>query len=141
MFFSGQKYADAVTEYEKFLQKHPNSDLDPEAMYWMAKSYQNMNEVDKARETYAALYKNYPKSDFAPIALLEIAQIKTDRTFLDAADSIYQIIETNYPTSDVAAQAGYKRAEIALSFGDTPVELYRCYLVTETAKYFKVFSR
>lgn len=119
MFYSGRKYRDAISEFEAFSAKYPDSEKNAEGLYWMEKSYINLNEPEKAEETFIKLRKNYPDSDFTPIGMLELALMHLQLNDIKSADSVFRQLQAAYPKSSSAAQAGFERALINYSMGDT----------------------
>lgn len=119
MFYTGRKYSDAVTEYENFTKKYPDSEKNAEALFLIGKSFINLNEPQKAGESFKKLIKQFPKSDFAPLGLLEYGLLEKQQSRLLQADTIFSNLERNYRSHEAAAQAGFERALIKLSLLDT----------------------
>lgn len=119
LFYQGRNYKDAITEYEKFIDKYPDSEKSAEVMFWKAKSYANLNENDKATKEYNKIVKQYPKSDYAPLALLENGILHKEMVMINQADSILYQLQRLYPDHKTSAQAGFERAVMKFALGDT----------------------
>lgn len=143
MFYYGRKYADAVSEYNAFIQKYPGSDKNAEVLYLLAKTYVNLNEPDRAAETFLSVKQKFPKSDFAPLSMLELALLKRDLNNPQEAEALLLNIQKEYPENEVAAQAGFERAVIKFNQGDTlsSINLYKQVANTYTNSEFGDQSR
>jgi len=119
MFYTGRKYSDAVAEFQNFAEKYPDSDRAAEALYWMGKSYANMNDTRMAAQAYSNLFRRFPQSDYAPIGLLEYGLLEKQHNHILKADSVLGLLQFNYPTHQAAAQAGFERAMIKYALLDT----------------------
>ena len=95
-------------------------------MYWMGKSYINLNDLENAEKTFNQLIKKFPKSEFSPLSMLELGLIKKQSADIKAADAIFSQIQTDYSDDPIAAQAGFERASIKFAMGDT-IEAMKIY--------------
>jgi TolA-binding protein len=119
MFYQGTKYRDAIAEYDKFLQKYPDSEKAAEVMYWQAKSYANLNDNEKAVREFNNIVKKYPESEYASLALLEHGILRKEMVMIDKADSVFYQLQRLYPEHKSSAQAGFERAVMKFATGDT----------------------
>ena len=56
----------ALALYDWILEKYPNHDKAPQALFLKAFTYDNnLNDVENARENYEAFLAKYPEDDFA----------------------------------------------------------------------------
>lgn len=53
------------------ITQYPESDKSAEAIYWMAKSFMNMNDTINTIKSFNDIITKYPKSDYAPLSMLE----------------------------------------------------------------------
>jgi tol-pal system protein YbgF len=127
IFYTGKKYSDAISEYEAFMKKFPGSQKNDEALYWMGKSYVNMNDEANADKTFREIQTKYPNSDYAPLSMLEQGLMNKQNNKIDKAVAIFTDLMKKFPTHQSAAQAGFERAEIKYQMGDTvsALDLYR----------------
>ena len=126
MFYSGNNYKNAIDEYQNFIKSYPDSKKNAEALYWMGKSFINLDEQEKASQTFIKLQDKYPKSDYASLGMLENALMLKNHNIMKA-DSILKKIEELYPKNASASQAGFERAVIKYDLGDTlsAIDLYK----------------
>jgi TolA-binding protein len=101
------------------MDKHPDSQHMEEALYWLSKSYINLNEPENAENTIQRLLKNYPEGQYAPLALLDYGLMLKRQTNIKKADSIFIRLQNDYPAHESAAQAIFERAVIYQTLGDT----------------------
>mgnify|MGYP006287772343 CR=1 FL=1 len=119
MFYQGRNYQNAITEYEKYLEKYPESGKSAEVMFWKAKSYANLNENRKASETFNRVLKEHPNSEYAPLAILENGILHKEMAEINKADSIFIELQKIFPKHKAAAQGGFERAVMQFALGDT----------------------
>lgn len=66
MFLEKQNYKTASIELKSVIDKYPNSDIAPEAQYWLGVSeYKTTHNVDALLNAWRKLRKNYPSSIWA----------------------------------------------------------------------------
>ncbi len=118
-FFNRQNFQSAISEYESFLKSNNDKERNAEALFYLGKSYASLGESSKAESSYKDVYASYSKSEFAPLALLEIGLLKQKSQLLRDADTAFVKLMDEFPNSNSAAQAGYERAQIAVSLTDT----------------------
>lgn len=119
MQFDGRRYGEAIDEFNKIVDKYPNKEENAEAIYWIARSYINMEETAQAEKAFLKLQKNFPKSEYAPLGMLQNGLMQKNLSKPDKADSIFKSLEKLYPESNVASQSGFERAIIYYTVGDT----------------------
>jgi TolA-binding protein len=126
-FSTNKNYPNAISEFENYLKKYPDNDRNAEALYYLEKSYAGINEPVKAEQTMNEILKKFPKSEFAPLSILDFAKMNLDQQNALRADSLFQIVQTQYPANIAAAEAGFERAQINYTRGDTvtALRLYR----------------
>lgn len=117
--FDSRRYGEAIDEYNKIVDKYPDKEENAEAIYWIARSYINMEETAQAEKAFIKLEKNFPKSEYAPLGLLQYGLMTKNMSNPQKADSIFLSLEEKYPASQVASQSGFERAIIYYTLGDT----------------------
>lgn len=126
-FSNNRNYTSAISEFENFLKKYPDNDRNPEALYYLEKSYIGINEPVKVEQTMNEILKKFPTSEFAPLSLLEFAKMNLDKQNALKADSLFKLVQVQFPAANAAAEAGFERAQINYTLGDTvkALRLYR----------------
>ena len=64
-------YPQAVSGFQEFLRRYPESDLADNAQYWIAESAFAQGDFETAAGRYQELIEKYPKADRLPAALLK----------------------------------------------------------------------
>lgn len=103
--FKGARYKDASTSFAAFVQKFPNSQLAPNAQYWMGNAWMMQQDCKRAIEAQTVVTTKYPDSPKAPDAWLAIASCQRDTNNLQGARRSLQTLVTKYPNAPAAEQA------------------------------------
>ncbi len=65
-------YEKAEKAWRSFVKDYPDSDLMPNALYWLGETYYARGNFEKAASTFRDCYQRYPKSAKAEDALLKL---------------------------------------------------------------------
>jgi tol-pal system protein YbgF len=68
-----RKYEEAQKGFELFLAANPDSNLAPNAQYWLGESFYARNNFERAARVFAESYQKYPKGPKGPDSLLKLA--------------------------------------------------------------------
>ena len=128
-FYNGKNYAGAITEYEAFLKSNSDIERNAEALFYLGKSFSSLGESGKAEQSWKDVFKKYGKTEFAPLALLEIGLMKVQDKRYREADTAFAMVMTEFPENASSAQAGFERAQIATTLGDS-LQALRLYSLT-----------
>ena len=63
IYFSLRQYDKAKAEYKSFTSAYPNSNLIPDAYFWIGKSSQNLGQSEEAIFNFDKVFKNYRNSE------------------------------------------------------------------------------
>jgi len=96
---------DALTAFQNFVKKYPDSTYLPNANYWLGQLNYNKGKKDDAAYYFANVVKNYPKSPKASDAMLKVGIIMQDKGDTAKAKAVYQQVISKYPGTDGAKQA------------------------------------
>ncbi len=103
----------AMRAFQTFIADFPQSQLAPNALYWVGLSQFNLKDYREARATQDALIKKYPDaSKIIADALLVIGSVQAELGDNGSARNTYEEIVAKYPTSDAAAKARTRLAGI-----------------------------
>lgn len=128
-FYNGKNYAGAIAEYEAFLKSNSDIERNAEALFYLGKSFASLGESAKAEQSWKDVFKKYGKTEFAPLALLEIGLMKVNDKRYREADTSFAMVMTEFPDNASSAQAGFERAQIATTLGDS-LQAIRLYSLT-----------
>lgn len=119
ILFENRKYKDAISEYEKLIEKYPNNPKNAESYYWMGKSYVGMMNYDDAIKTFSIVTNKYKDNELAPLSLLEIGLTKKKQGLISESDSVLYSVYLNFPNTVVAPQALFEKAILQFQNADT----------------------
>ena len=89
IYYSNRAYESAKKSYKDFIEKFSNSELIPEAYYWLGKSADNLEQYDEALSYFNTAFQNYSNSEIASSSVLEMGTIYNSLENYAAALSTY----------------------------------------------------
>jgi tol-pal system protein YbgF len=98
-------YQGAITAFQGFVVKYPQSTLAPRAQYWIGDSYFNLRDFKNAIASQQKLLAAYPDSTSVPDALLNMASAQLEAGDTAAARKTMEGLIARYPASDAAEKA------------------------------------
>ena len=110
--FKQGKYAQAIREYQRVVDKYPNPireagaekaiDLRPEAQYYIAESFLNLQNYPEAIATYEKVLQHHPKSEWADDAQYGIATAYENLGQKEKTIQAYRTLTQKYPNRELA---------------------------------------
>ena len=101
-------YAQAEEQFLSFLKDFENSDLRPNALYWLGETYYVQRQYEKAVGQFADVFQKYPKSTKAPDALLKMGLSMVSLKKTAEACTAFIALPNEYPKAESSLK---KRAE------------------------------
>jgi tol-pal system protein YbgF len=98
--------------FNAFLSDYPQSDLAPNARYWLGESYYNKKDFRMAIESYDKVRSDYPNSEKAPAAMLKKGYAYLAMNDKKQASSTFHQVVTLYPKSPEAGKASDKLTQL-----------------------------
>lgn len=98
--------------FAAFLAGYPNSDLAPNARYWLGESYYGSKEYKKAIDAYDKVELDYPRSEKVPAALLKKGYAYLALKDKKRASSVFKQVVTLYPRTPEAGKASDKLVQL-----------------------------
>lgn len=111
---SGQ-YDQSARLFQGFLQRYPNGNWTPNALYWLGESYYVTQNYALAQQQFQALLDRYPTHDKAPGALLKVGLSQYGAKQIQAAEATLAQVVQRYPGTDPARTAEDRLRAIQLS--------------------------
>jgi tol-pal system protein YbgF len=105
-----RQYEQAVTAFSDFLQTYPNSDLAPNAQYWLGEANYVLQNNEAALKAFQQVVERYPLSAKVPGALLKIGYLQHTKGDIAAAESVLGRVVNEFPGTP-AAQMAQQRIE------------------------------
>ena len=103
--FRRNDFASAIDAFRAFLKDYPQSQLAPNAEYWIGIGYANLKDYRNALATQEGLLQRHPQSPKAPDALLAIAALQAEQGDNGSARNTLEDIIARYPGSEAAGKA------------------------------------
>ena len=107
-----KQYDQAITAFQAFVQKYPDSTYQPNANYWLGQLNYNKGKKDDAAYYFATVVKKYPKSPKSSEALYKVGIIMQDKGDNAKAKAVYQQVIKQYPNTEAAKQAQKRAANL-----------------------------
>lgn len=98
--------------FAAFLRNHPNSELSPNARYWLGESYYGKKDYRQAIDSYDRVELDFPKSEKVPAALLKKGYAYLAMKDVKRAASAFKRVVTAYPRSPEAGKASDKLSQL-----------------------------
>ena len=103
--FKAAKYKEAAAGFTAFVHKYPDSNLAPNAQYWLGNAWYAQRNCNKAIEAQSVVTTKYADSPKAPDAWLAIAACQQDLGNAAGAKRSLETVIAKYPTSPAAESA------------------------------------
>lgn len=106
--FSKGNYALAISGFEEFASRFPESPLADNALYWIGECHFSEGHFDRAGEAFDRMLEKYPEGDRAPAANLKKGLAYLEENDVRSAIVQLRYVTTQYPASDEAKIAREK---------------------------------
>ena len=105
-------YSLAILGLKEFLNKFPQSELSPNAQYWLGECYYSLKDYETAVKEFEQVAINYPQSNKAPGALLKLSYSLAELQQPAEAKAKLNELLIKYPNSPEADQARKRLLEL-----------------------------
>ncbi len=109
--FAEGKFADAKTNFEKFLAAHPESLLSATASLGVAASLDSLNKTDEAMARYKTVIAGYPNDIAAAQARLALAALHESKGQPDEARKLYDQLTSGAQSQSFWREEAVSRRE------------------------------
>jgi tol-pal system protein YbgF len=99
------EYEAAAQAFQGFLEQHPDSDLVPNARYWLGESHYVLRDFEQALVEFNKVLQSHPDSRKAPAALLKIGYAFYELGEYDSARQALQRVRERFPEASEARLA------------------------------------
>ena len=103
--FRRNDFASAIEAFRAFIKDYPQSQLAPNAEYWIGIAYANQKDYKNALAAQEGLLARHPQSPKAPDALLAIAALQAEQGDTGSARNTLEDIIARFPGSEAAGKA------------------------------------
>jgi tol-pal system protein YbgF len=98
--------------FTAFLRDYPNSDLSPNARYWLGESHYGKKDYKQAIDSYDRVELDFPQSEKVPAAILKKGYAYLAMKDKKRASSAFKQVVTLYPRSPEAGKASDKLSQL-----------------------------
>ena len=110
--FDAGKYAEAQTQFQKFLDEHPRGEFSGQAALGVAASLDALGKADLAAGAYQRVIANYSDALVLNAAKFAMARIDESQGKLNDALVLYQDIATTDSGGSLGSEAGMRLLEL-----------------------------
>lgn len=103
--FKAGKYKEAAAAFGGFVQQYPDSDLTPNAQFWLGNAWYAQRNCYKTIENHATVVQKYATSPKAPDSLLAIATCQQELGNTAGAKRSLETLVARYPGTPAADTA------------------------------------
>ncbi|MGH8122888.1 MAG: tol-pal system protein YbgF, partial [Rudaea sp.] len=96
------RYAESARRFQTFIGTYPNSDLTPNAYYWLGESYYVTANYPVSLDTFNKLLAQFPNSQKASAALLKVGYCQYELKQWDKAEATLNQVVEKYPGTQEA---------------------------------------
>ncbi|WDE07237.1 tol-pal system protein YbgF [Thalassomonas viridans] len=100
-----KKYQQAITEFDNFNKKYPNSTYAANAHYWLGQLLFNKGDLDKAKQEFDIVVNQHKGSNKRADAMLKLAMVAQKQNNKSRAVVLYRQLIEEYPGSTAAKLA------------------------------------
>jgi len=105
-----KRHADAVAQFERFLEQYPNHDYADNALYWMGEAFYDTQNFRKAFEYFEKVITLYPSGNKVPDAMLKSGLCLANVGDQEGAREMMRQLVAHYPATRAAELAQEKLA-------------------------------
>lgn len=110
--FNRGAYATSRTGFAEYLRLYSDSELAPDAQFYLARTHEETDDPAAALAEYARVLELYPNSRRAPSALYASGRIELDRGNTQDAIEFFSRVVRGYPNSDEAILAERRLSDL-----------------------------
>jgi len=107
-----KQHAEAILEFERFLEEYPNHDYSDNSLYWMGEAYYDTQNYHKALNCFEKVVTLYPDGNKVPDALLKSGLCYANVGEGDKAKDVMDRLVNRYPGTRAASLAAKKLENI-----------------------------
>ena len=113
--YSKGNYVLAISGFEEYATRFPDSDLADNALYWVGECHFSQGEYDSAVDAFDNLLELHPRSDKAAAGNLKKALAFMELNQVGTAIVQLRYVVSNYPSTDEARIAEDKLVNLGAS--------------------------
>lgn len=103
---TSKKYRESATAFNGLIVDFPNGQYTPNAFYWLGELHLLLEEIEKARQSFAQVVNLYPEHAKAPDALFKLGTVHDRLGDRERSLEYLNRVMKQYPDSSAAGLAG-----------------------------------
>jgi tol-pal system protein YbgF len=107
-----KRYEQAITEFNVFIKKYPNSTYAANAHYWLGQLLFNKGDLAQAEKEFNVVVEQFKNSSKRGDSLLKLAAIAQKQNNKNRAVNLYKQIIAQYPNTSTAKLAQARLASV-----------------------------
>jgi tol-pal system protein YbgF len=107
-----KRYDEAAKAFSRFLERHPDDELAPNARYWLGEAYYVSQQNKPALQAFEQVVSEHPNDAKAPGALFKIGRIKEATGDRAGARAAYQRVLKDYPNAPAAGLSSQRLKQL-----------------------------
>jgi tetratricopeptide (TPR) repeat protein len=115
-YFTDGKYAEAQTQFERFVREYQGNPFMGEALLGIAACLDAQGKSEQALNAYKDLVTRHPNESFVPQAKFALARLYEAQNKPELARDLYQDIERSAPFTSVGNEAGMRLEELLAKY-------------------------
>ncbi|WP_319561609.1 tetratricopeptide repeat protein [Marispirochaeta sp.] len=113
-YYKNEEWANSSEKYLALAAQYERSYLAPIALYNAAAAFEELGEIEKARENYRRISSEYPNTALAPRSIFSFGRLEEQKSEDDAVNAYNELIE-RYPQSNWTKLARSRIIELNIS--------------------------
>lgn len=118
--FSGGKYPDAQTQFQKYLGEHPSGAFSASAALGVASCLDAQAKTNLAADAYQRVINSYSDPNAVGAAKFGLAKINEQRGKLTDAENLYEWVARDNPDSPLGAEAAVRILQLKSKLSASP---------------------
>jgi predicted negative regulator of RcsB-dependent stress response len=110
--FTSGRYADAQTQFQKFLDTYPDNSFAPQAVLGIAASLDAQGRTDLAISAYQKAAGQSSDGNVVASAKFALARIEEAHGKSAEASKLYEDVARSFPNSSISSEAGLRAMEL-----------------------------
>ena len=103
--FKANKVKEAAGAFDAFVKAYPESNLAPNAQYWLGNAYYTLQDCKKSIDAHRVVVNRWPQNPKAPDSLINIATCQQELGDAKGVKATLETVLIKYPDSPAAATA------------------------------------
>nr|WP_300309382.1 tol-pal system protein YbgF [Halomonas sp.] len=100
-----RNFDQAITEFNDFVKKYPDTSLTANAWYWLGELYSAKSSFGDSEKAFSTVLEQFPDSSKVPDAMYKLGLLKTRQGDADGGKALLQAVSKDYPDSNAASLA------------------------------------